>query len=343
MLSLIHSDNMCLNLTILNRLYEERISEIDAEIRLVNEGTHPELVAMMEAVNKRRDDKIRLYNTQLRYALQSQHTTMTATRAQLHSQYSQQVREIRERYLDRVSEGLYQIQRERRASDMLVQGKLARFDGVTLAYISISQITPIEYLTIKPHEYEKGKLTIWKFRSYPGSPSTLASRQHLKLRVQRLTRCNRIWRQWEYVRSSFVDTALYGCSIRDLLTYLNYRLYHESHFGGQAWVVEWKITRSRKDPLGEIGLPHRHHRRIYHRCIITTITTTIHMPTITIYPIQNSQCHKDVLRGYRRPFKTQLHTCHQAPKYHYQLSYRTLGLLRWSKQYIHPQGYTHRQ
>ena len=77
---------------------------------------------MMEAVNKRRDDKIRLYNTQLKYALQSQHTTMTATPAQLHSQYSQQVREIRERYLDRVSEGLYQIQRERRASDMLVQG-----------------------------------------------------------------------------------------------------------------------------------------------------------------------------------------------------------------------------
>lgn len=89
----------------------------------MNEGTHPELMAMMEAVNKRRDDKIRLYNTQLRYALQSHHTTMKATRAQLHSQYSQQVREIRELYLERVSEDLYQIQRERRASDMLVQGE----------------------------------------------------------------------------------------------------------------------------------------------------------------------------------------------------------------------------
>ncbi|KAF8426272.1 Sds3-like-domain-containing protein [Tirmania nivea] len=104
-----------------DKLYEERISDIDEEIRLVNEGTHPELVAMMEAVNKRRDDKIRLYNTQLRYALHSQHTTMIATRSQLHSQYAQHVREIRERYLDRVSEGLYQIQRERRAADMLVQ------------------------------------------------------------------------------------------------------------------------------------------------------------------------------------------------------------------------------
>ncbi|RPB24744.1 hypothetical protein L211DRAFT_848575 [Terfezia boudieri ATCC MYA-4762] len=104
-----------------DKLYEERISDIDEEIRLVNEGTHPELVTMMEAVNKRRDDKIRLYNTQLRYALHSQHTTMTATRSQLHSQYAQHVREIRERYLDRVSEGLYQIQRERRATDMLVQ------------------------------------------------------------------------------------------------------------------------------------------------------------------------------------------------------------------------------
>lgn len=104
-----------------DKLYEERISDIDEEIRLVNEGTHPELVTMMEAVNKRRDDKIRLYNTQLRYALHSQHTTMTATRSQLHSQYAQHVREICERYLDRVSEGLYQIQRERRATDMLVQ------------------------------------------------------------------------------------------------------------------------------------------------------------------------------------------------------------------------------
>lgn len=104
-----------------DKLYEERISDIDEEIRLVNEGTHPELATMMEAVNKRRDDKIRLYNTQLRYALHSQYTTMSTTRSQLHSQYAQHVREIRERYLDRVSEGLYQIQRERRAADMLVQ------------------------------------------------------------------------------------------------------------------------------------------------------------------------------------------------------------------------------
>ncbi|KAF8467760.1 Sds3-like-domain-containing protein [Kalaharituber pfeilii] len=104
-----------------DKLYEERISDIEEEMRLVNEGTHPELLAMMEAVNKRRDDKIRLYNTQLKYSLQTHTTAMKATRAQLHSQYGQQVREIRERYLDRVSEGLYQIQRERRASDTLVQ------------------------------------------------------------------------------------------------------------------------------------------------------------------------------------------------------------------------------
>ncbi|KAI5808130.1 Sds3-like-domain-containing protein [Peziza echinospora] len=104
-----------------DKLFEERISDIDEEIRLVNEGKHPELMAMMEAVDKRRDDKIRLYNTQLKYSVQSQENSMKATRAQLHSQYAQHVREIRERYLDRVSEGLYQIQRERRASDMVVQ------------------------------------------------------------------------------------------------------------------------------------------------------------------------------------------------------------------------------
>lgn len=106
------------------RLYEERIADIDEEIRMVHEGTHPELVAMMEAVNKRRDDKIRLYDTQLKYNMLSLNNTTDATRAQLHSQYSQNVREARERYLDMISEQLYQIQRERRACDSVVPGML---------------------------------------------------------------------------------------------------------------------------------------------------------------------------------------------------------------------------
>jgi len=152
---------------------------------------------MMEAVNKRRDDKIRLYNTQLRYALHSQYTTMTATRSQLHSQYAQHVREIRERYLDRVSEGLYQIQRERRAADMLVQGKLgAPFFQCLNCSLTSYQTTHTEYRKIEPHECGSDRHTTWKFRFCPGLPSISASLLRRKLRVLHLARCNRIWKQW---------------------------------------------------------------------------------------------------------------------------------------------------
>jgi hypothetical protein len=107
-----------------HRIYEERVQEVDNEIRMVEEGTHPQFLAMLEPVNKRRDENIQLANAKFNYAVQSLDTWTKATRAQIHSQYFQGIRHLREKYLSMVSANWYQIQRERRASDTLVPGML---------------------------------------------------------------------------------------------------------------------------------------------------------------------------------------------------------------------------
>ena len=72
---------------------------------------------MMECIDQRRDEKIEYEQTLLRYKLQALERKSVAERAQLHGQYMQTARDIRDRVLEQISKEWYQIQRERRSWD----------------------------------------------------------------------------------------------------------------------------------------------------------------------------------------------------------------------------------
>ncbi|KAL9635313.1 MAG: hypothetical protein Q9164_003536 [Protoblastenia rupestris] len=103
--------------TLRDKLFDERLASANEELVLLQRPgfAHPELLAMKEAVDQRRDEKIRYQRTHLRYKLQSLQKESVATKHQALSQYMQTVREVRDRSLDQLNKEFYQIQRERRS------------------------------------------------------------------------------------------------------------------------------------------------------------------------------------------------------------------------------------
>ena len=76
--------------------------------------THPEYLAMMDCIDARRDERLRVADRELELNLESLGRTAVAKRAQIHSQYFQAVRESRERVLAELGQHWYDIQNERR-------------------------------------------------------------------------------------------------------------------------------------------------------------------------------------------------------------------------------------
>ena len=77
-------------------------------------ATHPELLGMKEVLEQRRDEKIQYENTLLKYKLGALQNKSKAEKAQVHGQYMQSVREIRDRNLEQANKEWYQIHKERR-------------------------------------------------------------------------------------------------------------------------------------------------------------------------------------------------------------------------------------
>lgn len=69
---------------------------------------------MLQCVDVRRDEKIQLENTLLSYKLKALDVKSRAERAQIHSQYHQTVRAIRDGSMEQLGEQWFQMQRERR-------------------------------------------------------------------------------------------------------------------------------------------------------------------------------------------------------------------------------------
>lgn len=76
--------------------------------------THPEYIAMMQCIDARRDDRIRVADKELELNMESLGRWAVARRTQIHSQYFQTVRESRERVLAELGQQWYDIQNERR-------------------------------------------------------------------------------------------------------------------------------------------------------------------------------------------------------------------------------------
>ncbi len=101
------------------RLFEEKLAQHDEELAMLNgpNPTHPDYIMLKKVIDKRLDDKIRYEQTLLRYKLQALQKKSIAEKAQIHSQYIQSVRDIRERALEHLQKESYQLQRERRNAD----------------------------------------------------------------------------------------------------------------------------------------------------------------------------------------------------------------------------------
>ena len=105
-----------------DRLYDERIAAINHELQLLQEHkpAHPELLRQVQVVQKYRDEKFEVEQKLLVYKIGALKNKAVAERSQIHSQYFQTVRDIRETHLERISEHFYRIQRDRFKADSSV-------------------------------------------------------------------------------------------------------------------------------------------------------------------------------------------------------------------------------
>ncbi|OTA59242.1 hypothetical protein K449DRAFT_436207 [Hypoxylon sp. EC38] len=102
--------------TFRDRLYEERLEQLNREEAMLRSETptHPEYLAMMQCIDARRDERVRVANRELELKIEALERWAVARRAQIHSQYFQSVRESRETILAELGQQWYDIQHERR-------------------------------------------------------------------------------------------------------------------------------------------------------------------------------------------------------------------------------------
>ena len=107
------------------RLHEERLTQLTQELVILEgpNSTHPEFNAMLQCIDARRDEKLEHERIALQYSLKSLERRSVAERSQMHSEYFQSARDVRERHLYRIGEEWYKIQQDRRKSEEGVAGK----------------------------------------------------------------------------------------------------------------------------------------------------------------------------------------------------------------------------
>ncbi|KAH8675423.1 Sds3-like-domain-containing protein [Xylariales sp. PMI_506] len=102
--------------TFRDRLYEERLEQLNREEAMLklDQPTHPEYLAMMECIDARRDDKLRVAEKEFELNMETLGRWAVARRAQILSQYYQDIRDSRERVIAELGQQWYAIQHERR-------------------------------------------------------------------------------------------------------------------------------------------------------------------------------------------------------------------------------------
>ncbi|QDS68529.1 hypothetical protein FKW77_010896 [Venturia effusa] len=94
----------------------DQLRQVNLELDLLRqpESTHPEYLAQLQCINARRDEKIRYENVKYKYDKQAISNKTVAERTQLHSQYFQEVRETRNRWIEQCYSDLHALQKDRR-------------------------------------------------------------------------------------------------------------------------------------------------------------------------------------------------------------------------------------
>ncbi|KAM7200441.1 Sds3-like domain containing protein [Rhypophila sp. PSN 637] len=111
------------------RLYQERLDQLNQEEAMLtaDNPTHPEYLAMLQCLNERRDERVRVSTKEREYRMAMLNRRAVAERAQIMSQFYQAVRESREKVLEELGKEWYDIQQERRRSANVVPDFGIRF------------------------------------------------------------------------------------------------------------------------------------------------------------------------------------------------------------------------
>ncbi|TID16899.1 hypothetical protein E6O75_ATG09665 [Venturia nashicola] len=94
----------------------DQLRQVNLELELLRrpDSTHTEYLAQLQCINARRDEKIRYENVKYKYDKQAISNKTVAERTQLHSQYFQEVRETRNRWIEKCYSDLHALQQDRR-------------------------------------------------------------------------------------------------------------------------------------------------------------------------------------------------------------------------------------
>ncbi|EME87165.1 uncharacterized protein MYCFIDRAFT_84239 [Pseudocercospora fijiensis CIRAD86] len=97
----------------------EKLAAVDAELELLNLPVckHPDFMRQVACVDARRQKQKREAEAWRKYKKESLRTTTLGERSQLHSQFFQRTRQLREDVMDQLGKDWYDIQNERRQSN----------------------------------------------------------------------------------------------------------------------------------------------------------------------------------------------------------------------------------
>lgn len=99
-----------------DRLFEERMEQLNKEELMLKQTqpSHPEYLAMLQCLDLRRNEKLRIAGKLRDFELQSLKKVAVAQRSQILVQFKQEVREVREKKIEQIGEQWYKIQHDRR-------------------------------------------------------------------------------------------------------------------------------------------------------------------------------------------------------------------------------------
>ncbi|KAL8673008.1 MAG: hypothetical protein Q9168_002569 [Polycauliona sp. 1 TL-2023] len=153
------------------KLFDERLAKLDAELTMLAEPnvTHPELLGMNQVLEQRRDEKIQHENTLLKFKLGCLENKSKAEKSQVHGQYMQSVRDIRDWNLEQANKEWYQIHKERFARENNVPEYMYQFPTRRSQQITHQTAYNKEVSLLSG---------IAKYRGFPAAPEISGAKQN---------------------------------------------------------------------------------------------------------------------------------------------------------------------
>ncbi|KAK9237310.1 Sds3-like-domain-containing protein [Lipomyces kononenkoae] len=103
-----------------DRLHDDKIARLQAEIEMCLDGTHPELATVYDELAEGRDKKIQLADAHRKYRRRCIENQTRSYRTHIHQQLYNKHASLRAAMIQETTETWYKVNRERRAMDTLV-------------------------------------------------------------------------------------------------------------------------------------------------------------------------------------------------------------------------------